>query len=520
MLPWLIRTDPDRVKQLLVPREVFALGLDDGPAAARASLDAWGAPAGALTGCLCLQFPEDTGWERFAGRPADGALAAYSVDTTLRVAEFLSERGLPASLARDMLAGAIQQVIDESPALHFDDWFSVARQAGRLPQTELEDLIARVAARGPLVVVEAQRSSRPEESERVTIVSPQDGTFVSGEVTIEASVTSTQPVTEVAIFADGHLVCRLVEPPYRCQWPAGPRVLERQLRVVASRADGSRLAHTVRTRGLDYAEVVDVDAVQLVAVVTDDGGRFVGGLQRDDFHVLEDGVPQRITTFADERVPVEVVVAIDMSGSMGEAMPRVKESVALFLGALRPGDPVTVVAFNETMFVLARRDADPKQRRRSVERLSGWGRTALYDTIVQGLQLLAQQPGRKALVLFTDGDDIASAIDLEEVERRVQQSDAALYLIGLGRAPRQPRLRETIQRLSAVNGGRAFFPDDIRELDEAFATVRSDLANQYLLGYVPQGDVRDGRWRALKVEVNRRDVRVRSRQGYRISAEP
>jgi VWFA-related protein len=520
VLPWLIQANPGRVQELFVARELFALGLERDTPPTDRRLDAWGAPAAALTGCFCLRFPADTTWERLAGRPGVGALAAYTADAPLRVAGFLAERRLPASLAPDLLAGVMQQVIDESPALHFDDWFSVARYADGVRPSQWEDLFARVATRGPLVAVEMGRAAAAPGADRVSILSPEPGSFVSGEVTISADVASGQPITEVTVFADGHLVCRFVEPPYQCQWPAGPRVLARQLRVVASRADGSRLADTIRTRGLDYTEVVDVDAVQLVAVVTDQDGRFVAGLQREDFRVLEDGVPQRITTFADERVPVEIVVAVDMSGSMGEAMPRVKESVALFLGALRPGDPVTVVAFNEMMFVLSQRDATPTQRRRSVERLSGWGRTALYDTIVQCLQLLAQRPGRKALVLFTDGDDVASAVPLDEVERRVQQSDAALYLIGLGRAPKQPRLRDTIQRLADVSGGRAFFPDDTRALDEAFATVRNDLENQYLLGFVPGDAARDGRWHTLKVTIIGRDVRVRARQGYRISAEP
>lgn len=353
-------------------------------------------------------------------------------------------------------------------------------------------------------------------ADEVVIVSPPADAFVSGEIAIEATVETTTPIDHVTFFADGRLICRVERPPYRCAWHAGERVVAHQLRVVATLDDGRRLVRTRRTRGLEHAEVVDVDAVQLVAVVTDERGRFVGGLTRSDFRVYEDGVLQAITMFADERVPVEIVVAIDMSGSMEPAMPEVRESVRRFLGALRAGDPVTVVAFNDTLFLLADRDADPRQRQRAVERLSGWGPTALYDTIVRSLELLARQPGRKALVLFTDGDDVASAVRLPDVEREVQRSDAALYLIGLGRAPREAQLKQVLERLAGVSGGRVFFPADVDRLDEAFATIRDDLANQYTLGFSPASDLRDGRWRTLKVEVARPGVRVRAREGYRL----
>ncbi|MCL4848381.1 MAG: VWA domain-containing protein [Acidobacteria bacterium] len=354
------------------------------------------------------------------------------------------------------------------------------------------------------------------QSADLAIVSPREDSYVSGEVTLEASLDPALAVTSVVFFADGREVCRLARPPWSCRWHAGDRVVAHHIRVVATLDTGSRLVRTVSTRGLDHAEVVDVDAVQLVAVVTDRRGRFVGGLRRSDFRVYEDGVPQAITTFADESVPVEIVVAVDMSGSMDGVMPEVRDSVGRFLGAVREGDPVTVVAFNETLFLLTRRDADPRQRQRAVDRLSGWGSTALYDAILEGLRLLAQQAGRKALVLFTDGDDVASAATLEDVERQVQQSDAAIYVIGLGRAPQEAQLRQVLERLATASGGRAFFPSDASRLDEAFATVRDDLAAQYYLGYVPMHATRDGRWRTLKVEVAREGVRVRARQGYRL----
>jgi hypothetical protein len=159
MLPWAVALQTGDVTSWLAPREILELGLDAGEHSRLKSLGPWGAPSTALDGCLCLRFPDEPGWERDTGRPASGALAARSADAALVVAEFLHERGLPASLARDILAGLMQRLVDDAPALHFDDWFSVVRHVSRTPVEELEDLTAALAARGPLVPVARGRQA-------------------------------------------------------------------------------------------------------------------------------------------------------------------------------------------------------------------------------------------------------------------------------------------------------------------------------------------------------------------------
>lgn len=153
MLPWAAALQPDEVTSWLAPREILELGLDAVDGRALAPLQPWGAPSTALDGCLCLRFPDEPGWERDTGRAASGALAARSADAALVVAGFLHERGLPASLARDILAGLMPRLVDDAPALHFDDWFSVVRHISRTSAEVLEDLTAALAARGPLVPI-------------------------------------------------------------------------------------------------------------------------------------------------------------------------------------------------------------------------------------------------------------------------------------------------------------------------------------------------------------------------------
>ncbi|MEW5983211.1 MAG: VWA domain-containing protein [Acidobacteriota bacterium] len=344
---------------------------------------------------------------------------------------------------------------------------------------------------------------------------PEDGAYVSGPVTIRVRVDP--PGTEVrtlSVFADGRLLCTRERPPFECQWDAGPKVTEHQLRAVAVLADGSRVARGVRTRGVAYTEAVDVDVVHITASVTDGSGRFVRGLPASAFRVFEDGVRQQISYFASENVPLEIIVAVDVSGSMTDAMPQVRTAVRKFLTALRPTDRVTLIGFNDNVFTLARPSVDLATRLRAVDRLAPWGGTALYDVIVQGIEELGRQPGRRVMVVFTDGEDLHSHIALATAERRLEGSDAVLYPIGQGRAPQQRSLKEILQRLAEKSGGRAFF-EEVTALDAVFAEILEELSNQYLLGFVSTDPRRDNRWRTLRVELPGRSERIRARQGYR-----
>jgi hypothetical protein len=159
---------------------------------------------------------------------------------------------------------------------------------------------------------------------RVRITAPTGATYLAGGVRLLAVVepaAMARNVTQVTFFADGVQVCAVASAPFECEWDSGERVRAHTIRVVASLKSGERLVHSVTTRDLEYVETVDVDVVQITAVVTDDRGRFVTGLTQKVFKVSEDGKPQQITSFSDERSPLELVTAIDVSSSVREALP-------------------------------------------------------------------------------------------------------------------------------------------------------------------------------------------------------
>jgi Ca-activated chloride channel family protein len=347
------------------------------------------------------------------------------------------------------------------------------------------------------------------------ILSPTPDAYLSGSTTLRAGLTPSTAASRIRFYVDGRQVCESTEPPFECSWEAGNTVVARQIRVVAELTSGGRVIRTVRTKTLGYAEKVDVDVVQVIATVTDHAGHFVTGLPRTSFHVEEDGKPQKLLHFGSEDVPLELIVAVDVSGSMTPAMPRLKSAVKEFLGAVPSRDQVTLIGFNDSIFALTRRAVDPAERIRAVDRLAPWGATALYDVILRGVDMLGKQPGRRAMVVFSDGEDQGSHASITDVERRLQASDVTLYMIGQGRGVEVAALKAVMQRLVEPTGGRALFTDSIDQLHAAFADLLEELSNQYLLGYESSNLRRDDAFRKISVQVDGQ-TRVRARQGYRV----
>jgi VWFA-related protein len=350
---------------------------------------------------------------------------------------------------------------------------------------------------------------------KLAILFPADDTYLSGQTTLRATLEPADAASAVTFFVDGRQVCVVAAAPFECQWDAGRVIAERQVRIVATLKAGGRVVQTIRTKGVSFADNEDVDAVQVTVTVMDGPNQYVRGLPQSAFRVFEDGRPQAISYFANTNVPLELIAAVDVSGSMGPVMARLKEAVQEFLAAIPAGDQVTLLGFNDTVFTLTRRNTNPAERAKAVERrLAPWGSTALYDAILRSVGMLGRQTGRKALVIFTDGEDQGSHATIGDVERGLQGSDVTLYMIGQGRGVAHEALRTVMERLSRPTGGRALFTHDIGELREAFAELLDELANQYLLSYAPAPARRGETWRSIKVEVDGYSE-VRARQGYR-----
>src|SRR6476659_438724 len=215
---------------------------------------------------------------------------------------------------------------------------------------------AVVAAAFGLALMVSARA--PESAPQLTILSPGEDSYVSGPTLLRASIVPAEAASSMTFFVDGRQVCALTRPPFECEWDAGPALGEHQVRAVATLTAGGRAVQTIRTKAVSVTEKVNVDVVQVTVTVSDGHGRFVRNLPRGAFRVLEDGKPQGITHFTSEDVPLEIVVAIDISGSMTPAMPKLKKAVKGLRRAVSKQDLVTLLGFNDSICTLTRKAGD------------------------------------------------------------------------------------------------------------------------------------------------------------------
>jgi len=255
-----------------------------------------------------------------------------------------------------------------------------------------------------------------------------------------------------------------------------------------------------------------VTQVEVYATVTDKVGRPVKGLQADDFVVLEDDLPQEVTTFMGGDFPASVALAIDRSFSMqGTPLNVARTAGRVFVASLKPEDRVMLISISGNVEVLSPLSRDREPLLQALGSLDAWSSTSLNDALIKSLDLLEGESGRRAIVVLSDGADRYSQAREIDVLNRARRSDVMMYPIAIGRE-RPPLFAE----LAALTGGRSFHLRDPKELQKTLQTVAADLGAQYLLGYAPATPARQDAddWRSISVKVNRPGVTVRARSGY------
>ena len=245
--------------------------------------------------------------------------------------------------------------------------------------------------------------------------------------------------------------------------------------------------------------------------VSDAKGEPVTGLTAADFTVEEDGERQTVTTFAAGEFPLALAVAIDRSFSVPR--PALNDSIAAarrLIDALQPTDRVMVLAIGSEVQTAAPLSTDRAAALDALKALDTWGTTPLYDAALEAIDAIQAAPGRRALILLTDGDDRYSQISASDLVTEARRRDVIVYPIATGR--QRPAI---FVELASVTGGRSFRADNRRQLEATVEAIARELRLQYLLGYTPArpADAQPG-WRSIRVSVKKPDVRVRARDGY------
>ena len=269
----------------------------------------------------------------------------------------------------------------------------------------------------------------------------------------------------------------------------------------------------------------NVDEVVLNVTVLDEGGRLVNDLNKDDFRIFEDGVPQTIASFQHQDIPVSMGIIIDNSGSMRDKRAAVNTAALDLVKASNREDEAFVVNFSDEAFIDQDFTSDLGKLREGLAHIDSKGGTALYDAVVASADQLAKGAKRpkQALLIITDGEDNASTFNLEQTIRRVQDLQGpVVYSIGLlfgdeGGGRESRRAKRALKLLSDETGGMSFFPKSLADVDPIAAEVAHDIRNQYTIGYHSTKPPALGGYRTVKVEARASGhgkLVVRTRSGY------
>jgi VWFA-related protein len=262
-------------------------------------------------------------------------------------------------------------------------------------------------------------------------------------------------------------------------------------------------AQTQRPVFSTKVEVVRVD------VLVTDGGRPVLGLGPADFDVLDNGVPQEVEFVSYDQIPLNVVMAFDMSDSVaGERLEHLRSACTALLPGLKRNDQAALVTFNNQIVLGAALTSELGPLREAVGRVVGAGETSLVDGAYAGLTIGESDAGRALLIVFSDGLDTLSWLSPAAVLDTAKRSDVVVYGVSVGRGK-----ADFLRELTSFSGGRLFEMEKTANLSATFVGILEEFRQRYLVSYTPRGVSRDG-WHRLEVRLKGRRATIKARPGY------
>lgn len=256
---------------------------------------------------------------------------------------------------------------------------------------------------------------------------------------------------------------------------------------------------------------LDVTLVNVFLTVQDPRGETVTGLAADDFRIYEDDIEQKIAVFEkDDRVESAIGVLVDNSGSMVDILPIMKTGVLDFAQKSRHADEFFVMTFGIHAQVLLDVHQPVQNLDSAFKSVNARGTSVLFDAMVQAMTKVGKSTHqRKALVVFTDGNDNGSKAGFHEVSLMAQQTGVLLYFVPIG--PKVHVDQPTVEDLAKLSGGRVIYLEKSAPIRPAMESIRTELAKQYYLGYYT---ARRPGPHHIRVEIPGHDVRIRSKTGY------
>ncbi len=352
---------------------------------------------------------------------------------------------------------------------------------------------------------------------RVRLVEPRGGGIYPGSLTarVEVETPGGERPERVEIWRDQERVASLGEPPLSARVDlegTGPAVI----RAIAYLPDGSSAEDAVLVNATGLTEAVAVRLVELPVLVVDGSGEPVAGLTAADFRLFDEGEPRPIQRLLPPaELALQAALLIDRSASIEPRLERVGTAAAGFARAASaaPGSRVAVFSFADRMTVDAGFGSEPAELERALAGLVARGRTALYDSVAQAAASFGEEPGQRALVLFTDGADETSTLDLAGAITAARRHRVTVFAVAMAGSFADRSARRELERLATETGGRLWLLEGASGLEEAYRSIAALLAGRYLLTFAAPPDA-GPELRRLRVEVDRRGARVEAQGAY------
>ncbi|MGA9304241.1 MAG: VWA domain-containing protein [Candidatus Sulfotelmatobacter sp.] len=295
----------------------------------------------------------------------------------------------------------------------------------------------------------------------------------------------------------------------------------------------------------DSALRVVVNMVQLNVAVTDKNGDYITGLHPEDFVITEDGISEKLATFAEGDAPARSVVAseaddgqtanappsfssliagsnifilFDTSNYMYRDFVFAQDAISEFVHSLEGADKIAFYSYSRDLSRAAPPTSDRVQVLRGVRSTVAGDSAALYNALLLTVRDAAQYTGRRIVVVFSNGPDNSSVVSPEDVAELAQSAGVSVYMISTQEAKLEPVSTAVFERMTAATGGKAYFAKSWRDERRAFASIQDDLAHLYSLSYYPKPNPNTG-WRAITVKLTgekAKKYKIRTRDGYRL----
>lgn len=349
------------------------------------------------------------------------------------------------------------------------------------------------------------------------LVEPRETWWV-GRVSFAAEVeaSAADPVERVEFRLDGRFAWVVTKPPYRWSHDFGEVLSIHRLEILVRTRSGATATVRAESRAPSLQQRAGIELILVPVSVRDPSGLPVRGLSREDFLLFEDGVPRPIATFDSEATPVSLVFGLDCSGSMQRYFPFVKGAAVEFVRRLPPVFQISLLAFGKRPEPVGTFTFERSPLYYGIDRLRATGSgTALLDASRAAVNALRRRPGRRAVAIFTDGQDTVVPEEEQDafasrVLSEARAAGVAFYYVGYGWIGRA----DLLERIAGGTGGEYLSAGGARRIAAAFDRIANTLDTQYTLGCEIGRAGQPGEWRSLRVEVRRPGVTVAARPGY------